>query len=486
MQDMTKPLNSSPDTELNLDGTRAKTDWKSIYVLSIVTFLGAIQAGAVGPTVWPYMKLMDPSVPDTYSGYFRSINSLGHVISAVIAGYCCNRLNQTKTPMMTGKILIISASLIYLTIELLSSARRYVFVIFEFLMGFSLGFLMIGRVYVAMASTEKDRSRAVSVSTLAMPFGLALGPLFQIFFTLFGYPGHEFLFGTHLNVYTSPIYLSIFSCLIGITLLLLCFHGKLQPTKKADDAALPATENRLGVNLDKIAISICLLTKLMVGFVMICMMAIGPPYTMTIFGWTSANAVLYGSIIQGLIGTIGIGWNLIYMFTKLNHRLPERRAILLGFTLFLTFFLVTFPWPFYTSKIQYESKLNNSTSEPTGCNVNYKWCAETPSVNVWVYSIAQVLCMGFGMPLVTINLDILYSKILGPIKQGTMQGIFMVCGEVLNIAGPIAMSNVYTSSGPRYIWLAEMLVLSSGVILWVVFFRRMVSFSQKIAEPQKL
>ena len=41
---------------------------------------------------------------------------------------------------------------------------------------------------------------------------------------------------------------------------------------------------------------------------------------MTIFGWTSADAVLYGSIIQGLIGTIGIGWNLTYMFTKLNHR----------------------------------------------------------------------------------------------------------------------------------------------------------------------
>lgn len=77
-----------------------------------------------------------------------------------------------------------------------------------------------------------------------------------------------------------------------------------------------------------------------------------------------------------------------------------------------------------------------------GCKVNYDWCDSTPSVNVWVYNVAQALCMGFGMPLMLINLDIIFSKLLGPIRQGTMQGVFMVCGEVLNIAGPVLMSYV--------------------------------------------
>lgn len=61
-------------------------------------------------------------------------------------------------------------------------------------------------------------------------------------------------------------------------------------------------------------------------------------------------------------------------------------------------------------------------------------------VNVWVYNIAQVLCVGMAMPLWMINLDSLYSKILGPIKQGTWQGIFLVAGDILNVAGPLVMS----------------------------------------------
>jgi hypothetical protein len=66
------------------------------------------------------------------------------------------------------------------------------------------------------------------------------------------------------------------------------------------------------------------------------------------------------------------------------------------------------------------SYLDNSTGkqpQAVGCNLNYKWCAYTPPVNVFVYFIPSVFMMGIAMPLLGVYLDSLFSKILGPIWQ---------------------------------------------------------------------
>uniref|UniRef100_A0A915NJS9 Uncharacterized protein n=1 Tax=Meloidogyne floridensis TaxID=298350 RepID=A0A915NJS9_9BILA len=60
-----------------------------------------------------------------------------------------------------------------------------------------------------------------------------------------------------------------------------------------------------------------------------------------------------------------------------------------------------------------------------------------------LYMTSLILSTGMAMPVVRMNLDILYSKILGNIKQGVMQGIFFVCQTVLELlGGPIAVRMV--------------------------------------------
>ena len=61
-------------------------------------------------------------------------------------------------------------------------------------------------------------------------------------------------------------------------------------------------------------------------------------------------------------------------------------------------------------------------------------------MNVWVYNIAYLIFIGAGMPIVGINLDSLFSKVLGPIRQGTVQGFFLAAGHSLNIFGSIVVS----------------------------------------------
>ena len=83
---------------------------------------------------------------------------------------------------------------------------------------------------------------------------------------------------------------------------------------------------------------------------------------------------------------------------------------------------------------------SNSTIEYVGCPLDYKWCATTPRINVIIFYAGTIISLGVGFPLTGISLDILFSKILGPIQQGTMQGIYNGAGIGLQILGPIFLS----------------------------------------------
>jgi hypothetical protein len=78
--------------------------------------------------------------------------------------------------------------------------------------------------------------------------------------------------------------------------------------------------------------------------------------------------------------------------------------------------------------------------EEPGCRLTQQWCAETPAISPTLYCVSHVVCLSIALPLMMLNIEMLFSTILGPIKQGTQFGIFLVCGEALNVAGPIIMT----------------------------------------------
>lgn len=96
--------------------------------------------------------------------------------------------------------------------------------------------------------------------------------------------------------------------------------------------------------------------------------------------------------------------------------------------------------PFFIHLIIFIFHILDNVTATAGCNPTYKWCATTPAVNVWAYHIMLVLFLGIGMPVLNVNLDIIFSKILGPIRQGTMHGYFLAVGNSINIFGPIVVS----------------------------------------------
>lgn len=86
------------------------------------------------------------------------------------------------------------------------------------------------------------------------------------------------------------------------------------------------------------------------------------------------------------------------------------------------------------------------------------------------------------MPLMHLNLDILYSKILGNIKQGTMQGAFIICGDILQVIGPVVITQVYKTHGVKPIWVAIIGTMFVILSLWLVFYRRMISSTRRMQQ----
>ena len=77
---------------------------------------------------------------------------------------------------------------------------------------------------------------------------------------------------------------------------------------------------QLDEHIDQIAVGVCLYTKMLVSVCMLTFNTIAAPYCMAAFRWTSAQTVLYVSIIMGLVGLNFIFWNGVYIFFDLRKR----------------------------------------------------------------------------------------------------------------------------------------------------------------------
>jgi MFS family permease len=114
----------------------------------------------------------------------------------------------------------------YLFMELVPFEKRYVLLICRFIVGAGSGNVALLRSYASTASHRSDRSRAIAFVTCGQAVGQTLGPVFQLMFTPFKYPGPELLGFFHLNIYTLPAYLACFINIFGIFALYRMFEEK--------------------------------------------------------------------------------------------------------------------------------------------------------------------------------------------------------------------------------------------------------------------
>ncbi|KAI6171181.1 Major facilitator superfamily domain-containing protein 8 [Aphelenchoides bicaudatus] len=415
-----------------MENQRQETDWRSIYTLSFTTFLMSLQMGTVNINLWAYITELDKSISSVFFGYMLSLSSLFNVLATFLAGYFANVIAHTLPAMLMGKVSTVIACLLFISAELFNAERRFIFMVMEAFFGIATGLVSVSRAQIASSSVEQERQKAISIHGFALTTGIATGPFVMTLMSLLKYPGIAYMFGLHFNMFTTPAYFVIACSFVAIMLLIFQYNGKLNEAPIVVTKELKEHLSQLKTHsYDSLAIFICCLTKICTGLTMVFMTAVNNVYIMQSFKWTSAEYVFYQALMNGMSG-----------FAEFNQTVVV---------------------------------------EP-GCRASHDWCEETPAIDPTLYCVSHVICLSISLPLMMLNIEMLFSTILGPIKQGTQFGIFLVCGEVLNVAGPIIMTQIYEDSGPRLIWTFMIAVHVFVMLAWTVFYPRMIPYSQMIQQ----
>ncbi|EYB99258.1 hypothetical protein Y032_0124g1248 [Ancylostoma ceylanicum] len=91
-----------------------------------------------------------------------------------------------------------------------------------------------------------------------------------------------------------------------------------------------------------------------------------------------------------------------------------------------------------------------------------------------LYYPFYVLVFGFAVSVMNIAVTTLYSEIIGPRRQGTLQGVFQLAGSIGRTVAPLLTSLLYSEFGPQVPWITDILLICSTIALWILFRNKMV------------
>lgn len=178
---------------------------------------------------------------------------------------------------------------------------------------------------------------------------------------------------------------------------------------------------------------------------------LGSPFSMLMFSLTKEDAVTINASA--------------HVAADCHHGSPP-----LALSTYAALFAVTLPWSFLSSKV--EISVNGSD---WGCFADrFSWCDNLTAVSPWVYYSSSVLVLGLARSIVDISMTTLFSEIIGPRRQGTLQGVYQMAGSSGNILGPLLSSMLYMELGPKATWTTEIVQILIVVGMWIIFRRKLV------------
>ncbi|CAD5227901.1 unnamed protein product [Bursaphelenchus xylophilus] len=451
----------------------ARTPWNSIYITSALTFVSAVQYSLYFTSLWPYMKILDPEINASFFGITVFCYSFGQIVAAPVFGKWSNKVKQVKQPLSAGLIFMFVGNLLYILMEVLPGPKRFILLVCRLILGFGSGNLALLRTYAATASLPQDKSKSIAYVTCGQALGMSLGPAFQVVFTVFGYPGISF-FGLHINIFTSPAYFAALTNIAGAIFLHKYFEELYAEELEDDDEPVIGDNHNHHRTYDRRAVMVCYVTRFVDKYVRTNLETLGPPLAMMMFAFDKIEAVKYPSIAQGLVGAITFLTYIVFINFRVEQYLKLRTNCILALVFMIIFHFLTYPYAFYNNHVKY----TNETGHPEiGCNVaRYQWCFDLTAVNPWLYYLTYVVFIGVSFPVLTVSLSTLFSKILGPRRQGTQQGWLQVWSSLGRMFGAMASSSLYVKGGPRPVWQMEIAVIGAVIAAWFLFFNRMIAY----------
>ncbi|WKY06931.1 hypothetical protein Q1695_006815 [Nippostrongylus brasiliensis] len=384
-------------------------------------------------SMWQYLTEVDSTATMDFFGWVAAMASLGCAVANPLFGLWNQRTGSSKTPISVGFTASALGNLLYGLLPVLPSNVKWAMLISRFFAGIGAGTLGVLRSYIATASTRADRIRAVSLGTAGLTTGLSIGPALQICFIPLGTAGFT-LGPVVFNMYTTAAFfvfaVNILSVLLVQGVFVEDYVGIISDEEKKEDPFLVIPK------FDRLAtVTLFYMWWLLAGIA--STEGLAPPITIAMYNWTNEEAVLYNGIVQivsCLVSTVG--YTLIAS-TRIGNW--DRRLLLLtGLALFWFCHFIHYPLPFYDGPLTHPPKPNGTEAVTGGgCPYEYDWCDYTPRVPLPLYLFNLGVLQGISYPLVSAPINTLLSEVLGPRKQGLIQGLYAFTGSLAQFTVPI-------------------------------------------------
>ncbi|KAM8928173.1 major facilitator superfamily domain-containing protein 8 isoform 2-T2 [Lycaon pictus] len=489
-----------------------KSRWRSIRILYLTMFLSSVGFSIVIMSIWPYLQKIDQTADASFLGWVIASFSLGQMVASPVFGLWSN-YRPRKEPLIISLSISVAANCLYAYVHVPASHNKYYMLVARGLVGFGAGNVAVIRSYIAGATSLQERTSSMANTSACQALGFILGPGRYFSHTCFALIGEKGVtwdtIKLQINMYTAPVLLGAFLGVLNIILILILLRehhvddsGRQCKNVNFEEASTDEVQVPQG-NIDQVAVVATNIVFFVILFIFALFETIVTPLTMDMYAWTREQAVLYDGIILAALGVEAL---IIFMGIKLLSKKIGERAILLGgFIVVWVGFFILLPWGNHFPKIQWEDLHNTSIPNttfgeiiitlwkspkedhnegPTGCPIGQAWCFYTPMIHLAQFLTSAVL-IGIGYPSCNVMSYTLYSKILGPKPQGVYMGWLTASGSAARILGPVFISQVYTSWGPRWAFSLVCGIVMLTIILLGVVYRRLVAFSVRHGRIQE-
>ncbi|CAK5048659.1 unnamed protein product [Meloidogyne enterolobii] len=174
LKDEEENTKSSSPPSLN---KKLKTDWKSIYISTLVTFCCQVQFSLFLNSQFAYMKNLDPQITEIFFGFVVGGYSLVQMVLTPLVGIWAEKIEQIKLPLLITNFFMLFGNIIYFFVELFpNNWIKTIFIIARLVSGIGPAQNSLLISYAASASLDKDRSTATAFITGGIAFGVTMGP----------------------------------------------------------------------------------------------------------------------------------------------------------------------------------------------------------------------------------------------------------------------------------------------------------------------
>ena len=237
-----------------------QTPWRSITIVSAFTFCTAAQFTLYFSSLWPFLQIIDSTASETFYGLIIAIYSFGQLLSGPVVGFWATKTRSIVSPCQFCLMLTLIGNIVYVAASVMPSHQKWWILAGRFFVGMGESSLSLYQGFASTASTHKDRSKALSITTGGLALGFTFGPALQLLFTPLKYPGYNIFGKLYINMYTSPAIacciINIF-CIIGLKVLFVETYAGL-----ANPNATSKEEKKIHVpKYDRIGVALCHVTR---------------------------------------------------------------------------------------------------------------------------------------------------------------------------------------------------------------------------------